>query len=481
MRIVVFGICLLYAVAVNASMQIVQIGGGNKISNSQGQIEDNVIWLNRILRRTGNSVRNYFASGQGDEKDVALFVDAEEYGAMAVIARVFDDPAAVRISYRHNRVEDLSGSMRKSEISASLAGILSDLSKGDEFFLIYNGHGGDDSKDVRDNYLKLWGEEKLTVSEVDKLFDLASESVTIRFVFPQCFSGGFYQLIYDTPFSETIGTQKRCGFFAESPYDESEGCSLSTNRDEYRDYSTYFFAPLNGKTRNGHPLEVVPDTDADGVITFSEAHRYAIKAGHSKDLSRSTSEVFLERWAPWYLRWMKNKDNEKSQYWRIAEFVAKREGVKLDDNALGLNRRDLNRKLDELGNELNACTEQAEKLSGVLRKSVLSTWPELMHPYTSRYVQVINEQSQDIADRLKSHELYSELVDAQENCVHLNAEILQVEREKAQIEKVLRYKRLAMLEFFFERYASEDEQANYRSLQTCENGVFFDSAVLPGQ
>ena len=188
MRTYLFIIGLLSAMSLNASMPIVQIGGGNTIDTSQGQIEDNVIWLNRILRATGNSVRNYYASGKSDEKDVALFVDDVQDDAMSVIARVFGEPSAARIRYRHNRVDDLSGSMYKKEIVASLSNILSSLAKDEALLLIYNGHGGDDDKDVRDNYLKLWGEDKLTVAEVDQIFDKAPVSSTIRLEsFSTCF------------------------------------------------------------------------------------------------------------------------------------------------------------------------------------------------------------------------------------------------------------------------------------------------------
>ena len=46
-----------------------------------------------------------------------------------------------------------------------------------------------------------------------------------------------------------------------------------------------------------------PDLDGDGQVSLYEAHLYALRAGESADLPRSTSEAFLERWQPWYADW----------------------------------------------------------------------------------------------------------------------------------------------------------------------------------
>ncbi len=470
-------ICFLFAFESNAGMSIVQIGGGNKIDNSQGQIEDNVIWLNEILRKTGNDVQNYFASGAGSEKDVGLFVEEEGPNSMLPIVRVFGDPVDEQILYRHNSVGDLSGSMYKDDIEKSLSSILSSLPQNEEFLLIYNGHGGKDEVDVRDNYLKIWGEEKLTVTEVDKLLDMAPESTTVRYVFPQCYSGAFYRLVYEDPHSDKFGTQKRCGFFSESPYDQSEGCSLSTNKEEYRDYSTYYFAPLNGMTRNDEPLPVEPDIDGDGIISFAESHLYAIKAGASKDLSRSTSEVFLETWAPWYLRWAGRKYNTQSSYWQVAQFVAERESLDLNDQSLADARRRVNKELDELDAGLEHCEDDADSVAEKLRKKLTSRWPELMHPYTSGYLTVIERHREEIIETLDADNDFKKLVDFQTVCKSTNHDILSAERTLAQIEKVLRYKKLAMLDYYFTRYAGQDDRAHYDSLLECEGGTFFAKGV----
>ncbi|MCU7809798.1 MAG: hypothetical protein KZQ77_00980, partial [Candidatus Thiodiazotropha sp. (ex Notomyrtea botanica)] len=228
------------------SSVIIQVGGGNTISNSQGQIEDNVEWLSKILKKSSNTIKNYYAAGNTEEKDVAFYGDTDSTDLMQPLSRVFDFGDAHRLRFKINGIPELSGSTRKDELSKSIISLLNATDKESETLIIFNGHGDLNEDDVRYNTIKIWGDEKLDVGEVDGILDSAHEESLIRFVFPQCYSGGFYHLIYQDPESNELAKQNRCGFFAESPYDQSEGCSLNTNKEEYRDYSTYFFAPLNG-------------------------------------------------------------------------------------------------------------------------------------------------------------------------------------------------------------------------------------------
>ena len=239
-RMIMLGfVCLVIAAPVQAGQKIIQIGGGNKIDNSQGQIEDNVIWLSEILNKSSSDIVNYFASGEGDEKDVSLYDTSGVSSSMEVISRVFEDGDANRLVFKHNDVPGLSGGTNKKELTKSITSVLENVASEQEILLIFNGHGGHDRRDERNNTLKIWGDERLNVSEVDKILDHAPDKSTIRFIFPQCYSGGFYYLIFDDPSSDRLSSQNRCGFFAESAMEESEGCSLNTNRDEYRDYSNY--------------------------------------------------------------------------------------------------------------------------------------------------------------------------------------------------------------------------------------------------
>jgi len=455
-----------------AGPKIVQIGGGNRIENSQGQIEDNVIWLSRILERSSDDVTTFFAAGRSGVKDVSLYGDTNRDPLLEPLARVLGDPSALQIEFRANQVPDVSGSTVKGAMVESLGRVLEDLESGSDLLLIYNGHGGRDWEDVRSNSLKTWQDGRVTVEEVDRILDRASQDSTVRFVFPQCYSGGFYYLIYDDPYSDQPATQNRCGFFAESAFDESEGCSLDTSTEEYRDYSTYFFAPLNGATRAGEPLAVDPDWNGDGSISFRESHLYALRVADSTDLSRSTSEMYLEAWEPWYLRW-DHEENRTSQYWKIAEYVAQTHGLSLDGWTLANEKRRLGRVLDEVLRAQDQSVYSEQEMAQRIQAELILAWPEIQAPYTPGFLALMEEHLQEISEAIKGNANYQRLIEMQNDLARLDQAQVSLERRITQIDKVVRMKNLARLEKGFQRYASDEDKRQYERLLQCEEGIFF--------
>ncbi len=475
MRISVGLLCLTLLITGSAwaERKIIQIGGGNRIDNSQGQIEDNVIWLSEILRRSSDDVVNFFAAGgEAAVKDVSLYGAKARDPLLEPITRVFDDRDAARLAFKSNRVPDLSGSMVEEEVTPALERILDGLGSDSDLLLIYNGHGGHNREDVRLNTLKTWRDGRLDVEEMDRILDHAPQDASVRFIFPQCYSGGFYYLIYDDPHASRIASQNRCGFFAESPFEESEGCSLDTNKEEYRDYSTYFFAPLNGATRNGEPLPVNPDLDGNGAVSFRESHLYALMVGESKDLSRSTSEMYLEAWEPWYLRWS-HEENRDSVYWKIAEYIARSRQLSLDGWELAKAKRRLQQRIDEVVRKQQEHEESIEAIAEGIRSEVVLKWPEVEHPYTRAYLNLMQSGAASVAAAIRELPDYSRLVELQNGLDRLSAQELALERDKSQIDRIQRMKRLARLERQFSRFAGDEEKGDYERLVTCEEGVFF--------
>jgi hypothetical protein len=452
--------------------KIIQIGGGNTIGNSQGQIEDNVIWLSEILKRSSNDVVNFFAAGNGNVKDVSLFSTGELDPIMEPLTRVFGNSDASRLMFKSNQVPNLTGSTRKGEITKALEAVLSELDSNTDLLLIYNGHGGYNKNDFRLNDLKIWLDDRLNVAEMDSIFDMAPQDATIRFIFPQCYSGGFYYLIYQDPLSDRIASQNRCGFFSESPQQESEGCSLDTNKEEYRDYSTYYFAPLNNATRRGKPLSVSPDLNGDGAVSFRESHLYTLKVGMSKDLSRSTSEVYLEEWEPWYVRWG-IEENRKSIYWEVAEYIAQTRNLSMDGRELASLKRALQQEIASTVHEQRNHEKEIARLRNKIKKVVEHDWPELQHPYTTAYLKLINNEADQISQEIRKMSQYESLADLQKDLNELTAKELKLERDKAQIDKIVRMKKLARLEKLFFKYAEKDEIQVYQRLLDCESGTFF--------
>lgn len=415
-----------------AETRVSLIGGGNVVDHSQAQIEANVGWLQELFRERDVETRTYFGSGNEGEPDVAYLVPTE---LASIVTQPL--PAEPHVRYRAHELPDIAGSTRKPELTESLRRDLSSLPPGDDALVIFNGHGGIDRADTRNNYLKLWGDGRMTVTDLEKLLDAAPPGAPVRFVMAQCYSGAFARLIYDDPRNATGFKGNRCGFMSEAADRLAEGCTLSLDEAEFRDYTTYFFAALGGRTRSGDPIEPqAVDRDGDGVVSFRESHFYALLNAHSSDLSRSTSEQYLEDWSPWYLRWDSVEDGSGSIYWSLADEVAERYGWSTRPSALAALRGQYARAVDEA----DARRMIAQKELGALKQQPAAEDARHRELEQRRAVQTAGRDSRDATRML------------------------------TQVEKVYRLRQLARLEQALERYGNEEERGRYGQLVQCEAG-----------
>jgi len=419
------------AAPVMAETRVSLIGGGDTLEHSQVQIESNVGWLQTIFREREIETRTYFGSGDGEESDVAYLAPTELAAAGTVLL-----PHEPRIRYRRHELPDVAGSTRKPELTEALRRDLGSLAPGDDALVIFNGHGGIDHADTRNNYLKLWDEGRMTVSDLESLLDAAPNGTPVRFVMAQCYSGAFARLIYDDPHDASGFRSNRCGFMSEAADRLAEGCSLSLGESEFRDYTTYFFAALAGRTRSDEPIEAqAVDRDRDGLVSFRESHFYALLNAHSADLSRSTSEQYLEDWSPWYLRFDSLRENDRSVYWSLAEELAQRYGWQTRPAMLSALRGQYARAVDDA----DARRISAQKGLRALRERPDAT-PQRDALEMQRTAEAAGRESRDATRML------------------------------TQVEKIYRLRQLARLEQALEQYGNAEERARYGELVQCEAG-----------
>ena len=299
-KITIIVFCL-FSSAVQGKDYTFLVGGGDKPSNSQVQIELNVKWIEGILQDSGHVPRVFFTDGQAPGPDVLTRIGPEddEAAALEPLTRIMGEYADNYLAFRNNEVPNVEASTDATKLSAILKEAFASMQPGDRIFFIYQGHGTWEN-DSSNNALKLWNHTRLSAVEFQELLDTLDPGVQFRFFFPQCFSGAFLRLADASPLAYKDSTQAaQCGFTAVSATKISEGCTVSLKADDFRDYSTYFFAALDGKTRLGKPLNGSADENGDGAISLHEAHMYSLDNAYSTDLSRSTSEDFLEQWQPW--------------------------------------------------------------------------------------------------------------------------------------------------------------------------------------
>lgn len=452
------------------------IGGGPTLEQSQAQIESNVIWILEVLDDAAGerTVRVYYTSGNKPAIDVVEWAPPEDSAANVVpLARVYGQWYESGERFRRNRLTHIDGSTKRDSLLASLRDGFRALKGADRALIIFNGHGLEDESDHGGNTIRLWGDTSISAREFEALLSEIDPSVSTRFVFSQCYSGGFERLVHPNG-DDTLdlAESRRCGFMAESATRESEGCSASVRIGDYRDYTSYFFAALSGKTHSGERVTVDRDIDGDGTISLLDAHLYAQRYAYNGDLPRSTSEVFLERWQPWYLRWIDTRGRPDNVYGRLAEDLAESldlpAGVRQPAQSAYARRDDLLEKAETATAEKGNNTKRIGEIQSRMQPWLEAQWPELKNPYTRSFLDVVATEHSDIQQAIVGHPDYAELVRLQDRQLALDRDLLQYERTIAQIDKVLRLRRLGRILEQFRLFASEREQASFDQLRACE-------------
>lgn len=452
------------------------VGGGASLRSSQAQIELNVKWEREvILRQAGNArLQVFYTDGDKPESDIFSWqAPIESPATLQPLARVFDAQGANGERFYNHTISGVAGTTRATELIARLRKEFSRLTPDDRVLFIFYGHGTYNGADVADNALRLWGNTSLSARELERLLSEIDPAVPVRWVLPQCYSGGFARIMHpNAKATRTLVPHKRCGFMSVAEDRESEGCTPSINIGDFRDYSTYFFAALDGRTRLGEKLTTDPDLDANGSVSLREAHFYSMANAVSTDLPRSTSEVYLEEWQPWYLRWLGSRRKPENIYSNLAQKVAianawpttDQELVQTINTAYHQHRKDLT----ALEAERIEIKKSIIPLQQKIRTDLAERWPAVLAPYTYNFYNFLHKDLEMAQMFIMRHDNYKDLVKQQDRILELDTLLLTTQRKLAQIDKILRLRRLATLLDQFERVASADQHAAYQRLVSCE-------------
>ncbi len=470
-------VSVLLASVCYARDQVWLIGGGYDLESSQAQIEKNVLWAERVIRSAPGrrDISIFFTDGEAPEKDVLEWAPvANRAETLQPLARVYNSYISNGERYRNHRVGAVTGSTRPEVLRNGISATFSALEPGDRALLVFNGHGTHEPDDPAENRIHLWGGASFSVRELYDLLSRIDPNVSTRFVLTQCYSGGFARLVHPQAGDVLeLDEAERCGFMAEAADRPAEGCSSGIDTGDYRDYSTYFFAALHGETREGKALPVDPDRDGDGAVTLFEAHLYALEAGQSSDVPRATSEVFLERWQPWYLRWFSWGTPGENRYRQLTRALAVANELPTDPDALERaieRRRKENQKTQsELRTRRKRLRDAIGEVRWRIRRAVERRWPEAGYAYTRNFRDFLLEDLVEAQAFIQSHEAYPELVRRQTEYARLGAELLEAERAAAQLAKIRRMRRLGRILDQLKRHASGADRAAYERLRACED------------
>ncbi|MCK4743892.1 MAG: hypothetical protein KAT25_08740 [Sulfuriflexus sp.] len=456
------------------------VGGGSNLQNSQVQIEKNIIWAAQAIEKAPleNGKQRYlnifFTDGNAASKDVIVGHSIDEaQSPQQLLAIIYASGDAASFETRNHQIQGVRGSTVRTELEPILSKDFSDLKQGDRGLFVFNGHGGLDKKDTANNTFRLWNNSSFKVNEFAGLLDKVDNSVPMRFVFTQCYSGGFERLVHpNAADSIDLVSAPRCGFFAEAADRKAEGCSSGVNTADYRDYSTYFFAALSGKTRQGEELPANPDRNKDGEVSLYEAHLYTLAQAHSTDLPRSTSEVYLERWQPWYLRWFFAGEGRGNVYAKLANDFARELRVPTDQSVqrsvISKKRRRLDRRSKKLGQERKNLQVAMTELRYNIRYELEQRWPKLAKKGSTKRQQLVNNEAAAIRKFIVGHEHWQRLLGGYKRVEKIINARLEIERDVTRFDKLRRLNKLARLRQQFDQHATSQQKAAYQQLLGCE-------------
>jgi hypothetical protein len=473
----VFLLLLLLSASVRAADDVWLVGGGYDVRNSEAEIEQNVLWIQRILQGQLPNARLhiYFTDGSDPWPDVKVWRPAPDTTAsMQPLARVFDTYYLNGESFRNHQVPDVEGKSTADAVLRGLSRDISQLGPGDHGLLIYLGHGSEGEGGQSGNRLDLWGRSELTARDLHALFAAAGPGVQLRFVLTQCYAGGFYRLVEASGVSGAQAIRgDRCGFMAVPADEPAEGCTAGMDNGDYRGYSTYFFAALQGRNRDDSPLTVAPDRNGDGRVTLLEAHLYALQAARSTDLPLATSEQFLMNWSPWYLPLLPVKNQSDNAYRQIAEQLAdklEQESVTISGTRASESyRTQLEHEMDRLQDEQERLQASIADMRSHMRAMIETRWPQVLVGHTQAYREFLQHDLEAVQAFILSHPEYPQLKSAQDAYWVLDRQILEQERRLRQLDRLEHLQTLARLRDGLRQYGGKTARAAYEQLLDCED------------
>ena len=471
-----FAILLLWTTNAAADEHVWLIGGGNNRRSSEAQIEQNIIWAARTLQSLPGRRRLhlYFTDGQDPGHDIKEIVPARD-PSLEPLSRLYEFGRRHVVITRNHRVPGVLGGTARDQLEPALERDFRNLHAGDRLLLVFNGHGTPARRGFEQHRLWLWNDTWFEVRDLDRLLSQLPDGVSARFVLTQCYAGGFARLVHPRA-ANTLELTKgeRCGFMASADDQPAEGCSASVDVGQYRDYSTYFFAALAGRARDGGPLLRSPDLDRDGKVSPYEAHLYAMVAAFSADVPRATSEDFLDRWQQGLFRW-RGRGHDVVQtgnvYGRLAVELARRAELDLQSNSfeqLWLQQRVIeSQRVRRYRLELKRLERQIADVQAKIIRDAEKDYPGL-RKQAGKMGFTVPASLREAVARIRRHPQYQSLVETQNREDAEELKLLDHQRRLARLERVDRLRKLSLWLHHFESTASEPEKTAYRRLLNCE-------------
>lgn len=496
----------LAAIPARAADHFLTIGGGHAPSGNPVSLEKNVLFFRSMLGDLYDRAATpphdvFFSDGDSPGHDVQYDdPDSSVPEANRLLAQLDDDEDDLNHQYRSHAIDNVRGPASLGAVRKWFAETGSKIPRGDRLILYATGHGGYERSDDGDkkwwwfgaggkfdnNYLNLWNGEVIDVQELARLLDSLPTGVDVVVVMVQCYSGGFADLVFaggKPANGPAAGT--RCGFFSTMPDRQAAGCTPSVNEEDYRDYSSGFWAAFHGKTRTDVAVDDASrDFDGDGVVTFAEAHAHVLLTDDSIDIPMTMSDRFLRLQSdPGASRG--GLLSPEDMFDRLRALATPAERAVIDglstqlDLAGGQYRYAAAKELDESltqqyganKTQKNALRKQFDTARNAIRSALRFRWPELESRWNPAVDRILREESEAVIDTIKADSHYPEFVKHYTELGELSDRDAVLGNKSAKCQRLMHTLERIALAHNLEKVADEATVARYRALIAAENGT----------
>ena len=473
---------------------ILTIGGGYSPSGNQVSLEKNVLYFQRVLDGMGLGCAPhslFFADGNSPGRDLQFYDPDYELPEINEYLALFTNKASGLWNQYRNHTLKTDGPSKAGMIRKWFTQKGSALSPEDDRLIVYfTGHGGRGDKKQKDNTkMYLWQHENLKVDQFVEELDKLPTGLPVTMVMVQCYSGGFSHVIFkEGDASKGLSDHTRAGFFATISTRVAAGCTPDIDEANYREYSTYFWEALFGRTRMGEEVDK-PDYDGDGETSYSEAHAYTILNSRTLDIPVKTSDAFLRHFSG-----TKPKEKDKkipgllttdSPYPKLLELAGPNEkaileglskelGVKGDNR--GKATRDLASKAkeekDKVKKQQQSTNSEMDKIEKEMKVLVTHYCPEAVSPFHPTTVKLLTtKEGQELLARIKRHRDFKRYNELDRKLEGLDDQEHNHERKWVKCQRLLRALENVALEANLPKFTKDCSVLDrYKQLVALESG-----------
>jgi hypothetical protein len=405
---------------------VLTVGGGYSPLGNQVSIERNVLFFRDLVaqRLPGAQHDILFSDGDSPGRDVQYRPAATAMTpTWELLGQVFQQEKNLGMRYRTHQIPGVRGAATRENLASWFADIARTAVSGDRVFVYATAHGGaaKDKSKPRDTALVLWNSQRLAASEFAKHLDQFRPGVQVVLVFAHCYAGGFADAVLDRNDAGPDALASRCGFFATSFDRPAAGCAPEIEGDSEHEYSSYFWAALLGRSRDGAKIAPV-DYDGDGLTSLFEAHTFAVIHAESIDIPLTTSQAFLRRVAPSGAASLVGPFSIHMPIEKLRQAAEPVRRAAIDALSAQLHLLDVDRGSELLDLSARAAQARADaderlKLSAApyqqtcqeVRVALVSRWPELANPWNAEVAELVRDEGDAIAKAIESHPAYGRL------------------------------------------------------------------------